>query len=212
MPRTFTGKRPIKSNRIGRLQKIPLLLKSEIPKTDIYDSMVTDDEVSAKMETMQINFKWRTPKENLPILDALLEKLDKEIGIPIFQELSEEMTKTGPKNEFRNFNPNTFLKLRILSEDKAIRNFIPKRDLSMHGTKKYLVFEDAPRAVVDNQKEYLIVDRTKWEILCNHPEMKDEIYQEIQMGTIYENDCFFVNMESLMRLHPRIDIQDLLIY
>jgi hypothetical protein len=171
-----------------------------------------DDEITAKMETMQVSFKWRMPKENLTILDALLQKLDEEIGTPLFQKLTEEMTKTGPKNEFRHFNPNTILKLRILSEDRTNRFFIPKRDLAMHGSKKYLVFDNVPRAIVDNQREFLIVDRNKWDILVNNPEMKDDVFQELQAGTIFENDSFFVNMESLMRLHPRINIDDLLIY
>lgn len=187
-------------------------MRIEVPKAGMFTEMVDQAEIQARMDTMQIDWKWRTDKKNVPIFQKWIDSLPQDLSDQIWTRIAHEVTKTGIKDELRTFNPNTILELRILNEDKPYRNFIPQTDWIRNGIEKYLMWDDDKKAIYKDNKEYLQTDDQKWNQLCHDVNMTDEAFEELKAGTIHENNKFWVNMECLMRLHPRITIESLKVF
>lgn len=212
MPRVSSQKRPVGAARFARLNNTRCMLLSETPKAQMFDSMVTQAEVEARMNTMQIDWKWRTDKNNIPIFQKWVNSLSQELTDDIYPRLTQEITKTGIKDELRTFNPNTILALRILAEDKPYRSLIAPCDWIRQGIEKFVFWENEKKAIFRDNKEHLLVNRNTWNTLCNSDLMTDEIFRDLESGTIHEDDSFYVNMECLIRLHPRIPIPLIQVY
>lgn len=182
--------------RGSRLNGTMQMMREEMPKAEMFNSSVDAMEIQAKLSDMELEFNYRTTKENIQFLDKLIGSGDGEMAEKLLEKALTEV-KTVGRNRLKTFKLNTILAAYLLGKNRQIINWIAKQDWSRRGNRHELVFEDCTKAIKIYSKEYFPVNMDKWNKLVSMPEFEQAI-PFIKDEIIEHREKWFISFKGLL--------------